>query len=53
MGRGGRDIIDPLGDIILSRGTSKAREDRLLMAMLGVYEVPPYILPPNTLVLRE
>jgi hypothetical protein len=47
-----RDIVEPLGETIDSLLTSRASDDRRLIATLGVY-VLPYAEPPKTLVRLE
>jgi len=39
-----RDMIDPAGDTRLSRPISRAIDERLLIATLGEYTLPPYAL---------
>lgn len=52
----GRDIVEPIGVIRVSRLISWTREERRDIAMLGEYMLPPYTLgppPPYMLVRRE
>lgn len=46
-------MAEPVGETRKSLPKSGAMEDRRLRATLGVYALPAYTLPPNTLVLLE
>jgi hypothetical protein len=39
-----RDMMEPAGETRLSRPISRAMDERLLMATLGEYTLPPYAL---------
>ena len=41
---GGRDITEPTGEAMPSFVSSRAREDRRLIAILGEWILPPYTL---------